>query len=150
MVELSRLLLLTVISHNNRSGHTNPVPAATTNYDQDCKRTFFFKLIFCDTFCYNNNTKIKFLKTMLINIILRRNFLSKAISIIGFGVAFPWISTFLSSAATGTIFVVGQSDLDRFTYGETVGNTYGPKDWHKIQCRNPDTCVSLVEFKQSI
>jgi hypothetical protein len=37
-------------------------------------------------------------------------------------------------------------NLDQFTYGDTDtsgdNNIYGPKDWGKIQCPNPDTCVS--------
>jgi hypothetical protein len=45
-----------------------------------------------------------------------------------------------------TTFVAAQ--LDQWNYRGTENNNgnndYGPKDWGKVKCNNPDTCVSWL------
>jgi hypothetical protein len=40
--------------------------------------------------------------------------------------------------------VVSAQPQDIFNYGGTVGSNYGPADWGKVTCENPETCVSRL------
>ena len=40
------------------------------------------------------------------------------------------------------IGVLAQNN-DRFWYGPTQGNLFGPNDWNQVSCDNIDVCVSI-------
>ena len=42
--------------------------------------------------------------------------------------------------------VCADSNDDMFNFDESRGdNDYGPKDWNKVRCGNPNQCVSAAE-----